>query len=273
MSYLSRFNIRVTGEAHLPKVVFLHGLMGFLNNWGSVTRRLSSKYQCLVYDQRGHGKSMKPDSGYHPKDFADDLHKILHELQWNSVNLVGHSMGGRNALYFSYLYPGSLKSLVIEDIGPDGNPDNYVYYQNMLDAIPTPFRDKAAIQNFFEHTFASVFTTKEHPKTIIPFLMANLEEKEGGLYDWKFSKQAIIDSVKLGRSENVWPLIEQISVPTLYMRGERSKDLEKSVYEHVLTKNSLITGVEISDAGHWIHSDQPEVFTETLEGFLDRINY
>lgn len=273
MSILENFNYRITGDNHLPKLVFLHGLMGFLNNWGSVTRRLSSKYQCLVYDQRGHGKSMKPNSGYHPRDFAEDLKQILDALGWASINLVGHSMGGRNALYFSYLYPQMLKSLVIEDIGPDGNPDNFKYYEKMLGTIPAPFGAKPEVQSYFEHRFASEFTTKEDPKTIVPFLMANLGEKPDGQIDWKFSKQAIIDSVKQGRSEDVWPLIDQISMPTLYLRGENSKDLEKSVFEQVLKRNPLVEGIEIPDAGHWIHSDQPEAFSKELEVFLDRINH
>lgn len=272
MSILEKFNYRVTGEDHLPKVVFLHGLMGFLNNWGSVTRRLSSKYQCLVYDQRGHGKSIKPASGYHPRDFAEDLNQILNALNWSSINLVGHSMGGRNALFFSYLYPERLVSLTIEDIGPEGDPGNFMYYQTMLDVIPTPFISKSDIQTYFDQKFALDFKTKENPKTIVPFLIANLEQKPDGFYDWKFSKTAIIDSVKQGRSEDAWPLIDKIAVPTLYMRGENSKDLSKSVFEQVLAKNALISGIEISDAGHWIHSDQPEIFTRELEEFLDRIN-
>lgn len=273
MSILDNFNYRITGEDHLPKVVFLHGLMGFLNNWGSVTRRLSSKYQCLVYDQRGHGKSIKPASGYHPKDFADDLAQILEALNWPSVNLVGHSLGGRNALYFSYFYSERLKSLVIEDIGPEGDPESYLYYQKMLGAIPTPFASRTGIKEFFEQKFESDFASKENLKTIIPFLVANLEEKPNGQFDWKFSKEAIIDSVKQGRSEDLWPLIDHISVPTLYIRGQNSKDLQKSVYERVLKQNKLITGVEVSDAGHWIHADQPERFTQELEAFLDRINH
>lgn len=273
MSILDNFNYKVTGADHLPKVVFLHGLMGFLNNWGTITRRLSSKYQCLAYDQRGHGKSMKPLTGYHPRDFAEDLSLILKALKWDSINLVGHSMGGRNALFFSYLYPESLLSLTIEDIGPEGDPDSYLYYQKMLDAIPTPFANKTSIDSYFENRFALDFLTKENPKTIIPFLKANLEEKADGKYDWRFSKVGIIQSVKEGRGEDAWPLIDKISVPTLYMRGQNSKDLQKSVFNQVLSRNSLLTGVEISDAGHWIHSDQPDVFAKELETFLDRINH
>ena len=273
MSVLDQFNHRITGEDHLPKLVFLHGLMGFLNNWGTVTRKLSSKYQCLTFDQRGHGKSIKPESGFHPRNFANDLIQILDALKWNSVNLVGHSMGGRNALFFSYLHPERLLSLTIEDIGPEGDPSNYLYYQAMLAAIPTPFLSKAEVNLFFENQFALDFKTKENPKTIIPFLIANLEEKPDGQFDWKFSKFGIVESVREGRSEDVWPLIDSIAVPTLYMRGENSKDFSKSIFDQVLKRNSLIKGIEISDAGHWIHSDQPEAFTAALETFLDSINH
>lgn len=273
MAVLDNFNYKITGAEHLPKVVFLHGLMGFLNNWGSVTRRLSAKYQCLVYDQRGHGKSLKPLSGYHPRDFSQDLFQILEALNWPSVNLVGHSMGGRNALFFSYLYPEKLKSLTIEDIGPESDPKNYLYYEKMLSTIPTPFANKTAVHYYFEHKFSQEFQTKESPKTIIPFLVANIEEKPDGQFDWRFSKTGIIAAVKEGRSEDLWPVIDRISVPTLYLRGQNSRELEKTVFNQVLTKNSLITGIEVSDAGHWIHSDQPEAFAKELEAFLDRINH
>lgn len=273
MSILDNFNYRITGEDHLPKVVFLHGLMGFLNNWGSITRRLSSKYQCLVYDQRGHGKSIKPLSGYHPRDFAEDLFQILGALKWPNINLVGHSMGGRNALFFSYLYPERLISLTVEDIGPESDPDGFVYYQKMLDTIPTPFASRAEMVAYFENRFVLDFNSKESPQTIVPFLIANLEEKSDGRFNWRFSKEGIISSVKEGRGEDAWPLIEKISVPTLYLRGQNSKDLSKSVFDQVLSRNPLITGVEVSDAGHWIHSDQPEVFSKELESFLDGINH
>lgn len=216
---------------------------------------------------------MKPLTGYHPKDFADDLYQILTELNWTSINLVGHSMGGRNALYFSYLYPHLLKSLVVEDISPVGEPGDLHYYQKMLGVIPTPFSSKSDVTSYFESQFVQDFASKDSAKSLVPFLMANIEEKSDGTFDWKFFKDGIFAAVEQGRSEDLWPLVDKISVPTLYMRGGNSKYLPKSVFEQVLAKNSLITGVEISDAGHWIHSDQPEAFTKNLESFLDGINH
>lgn len=270
MSYLENFNYRITGNENGPKVVFLHGLMGFLNNWGQIVRAMNDQYHCLVFDQRGHGKSMKPDSGYHPKDYALDLKLIIDELGWSKINLVGHSMGGRNALYFAHLFPENLESLIIEDIGPESEPGSYKYYEDLLNSVPTPFLNKEAVKIFFQDEFKKVFISKENSSTLAQFLSANIEEKSNSAgWDWRFSKSAIIQSVKEGRKEDAWNLIYNLNSRCLWIRGENSKDLSADIFTKILATNKLIQGVMIADAGHWVHSDQPEKFILALLNFLN----
>lgn len=268
MSILDQFNHRITGDPALPKMVFLHGLMGFLNNWGSITREMSKNYCCLVFDQRGHGKSFKPVQGYQPEDYAADLLQILQALGWEKVILVGHSMGGRNALCFAHQYPEKLEKLVIVDISPDLKPDSALYFEKMLNSIPTPFANQEQAKRFFNEDFGKVFSSKEDVSVLSRFLFANLEPSSGGSFDWRFSKTAIIESAKLGRSEVLWDWFRGLNLPCLYIRGQRSKDLPKEVFEKVLQMNSTIQGVEISDAGHWVHSEQPELFLKELKKFV-----
>ena len=112
MEYLQNFNYKILGNLQSEKyLVFLHGLMGSGINWSSIAKLFAEDYQILIYDQRGHGRSFQPQEGYHPNDYAEDLYKILRELDWDKINLVGHSMGGRNALSFAQLYPDSLQKL------------------------------------------------------------------------------------------------------------------------------------------------------------------
>ncbi|MCK6599448.1 MAG: alpha/beta hydrolase [Bdellovibrionaceae bacterium] len=272
---LGNFNYRITGDLQRPKVVFLHGLMGFLNNWGSVVRGLSDRYCCLVYDQRGHGKSMKPAFGYQPEDYANDLNQIIVELGWDKIILVGHSMGGRNALCFSKLFPEKLDKLVIVDISPDYNPNSFVYFEKMLNLVPTPFSTQDEMKLFFETRFIAEFPAKEDAKVLAKFLMANLvslnssSEDGNSRIDWKFSKVAILESVKLAQPDLLWNWVEHISCECLYIRGNRSKDLDKETFDRIIKSNSMIKGVEISDAGHWVHSEQPVLFLNELKKFLD----
>lgn len=271
---LTNFNYRITGDLQRPKVVFLHGLMGFLNNWGSIVRGLSDQYCCLVYDQRGHGKSMKPTTGYQPEDYANDLSQILAELGWDKITLVGHSMGGRNALCFSELFPEKLEKLVIVDISPDYNPKSFAYFEKMLNLVPTPFGSQEEVKLFFETRFVAEFPAKEDTKVLAKFLMANLAIENSSsdrntVIDWKFSKAAILQSVKLAHPELLWIWVQHISCECLYVRGSRSKDLDKETFDKIIKSNSMIKGVEISDAGHWVHSEQPVLFLNELKKFLD----
>ena len=93
MSYLNNFNYQILGQKANPKLVFLHGLMGFGSNWRTMARHFEERYEILLYDQRGHGRSFQP-AEYRLDDYADDLDKITAELGWTSFILVGHSLGG-----------------------------------------------------------------------------------------------------------------------------------------------------------------------------------
>lgn len=265
--FLDNFNYSILGTNSSKRVVFVHGLMAFGANFRKIANRLEADYQCLIYDQRGHGRSFKPESGYRPEDFAEDLNKITDELGWTEFHLVGHSMGGRNAIVFADLYPQKLRSLVIEDMGPDADPTNYLYYQNMLNVVPTPFESKEAVKNFFDNEFNRVFQAKE-PAVITSFLQANIEEKPDGKYDWRFSKQGIIDCVKEGHTTNRWREVEDFKMPVLLIRGEKSHVLKKETFDKMLQANSRITGVEIKGVGHWVHYEKYEEFTSELKQFL-----
>ncbi|MFZ3228837.1 MAG: alpha/beta hydrolase [Pseudobdellovibrio sp.] len=265
--FLDNFNYSVIGSDSSEKIVFLHGLMAFAANFRKIASRLQDDFQCLIYDQRGHGRSFKPESGYSPEDFAEDLNKITDELGWKQFHLVGHSMGGRNAMVFANLYPDKVKTLTIEDMGPDSDPVNYLYYQNMLAAIPTPFASKADSKEFFESQFALAFQAQE-PAILGLFLQSNLEEKPDGRYDWRFSKQAIIDCVKEGHTKDRWPEVKSFKMPVLLIRGETSHVLNKATFEKMLQANSNISGLEIPGTGHWIHYEKYEEFTTALRSFI-----
>lgn len=250
------------------KWVFLHGLMGYSANWSRIIYNLSDSETTLCFDQRGHGRSIKPESGYRSEDYAHDLYQILDELKWDQIELVGHSMGGRNALVFANLFPQKIRHLVIEDIGPDGNPDSILYYQKMLESVPTPFQDRDSAKKFFQTQFFENFKSRENQEILSQFLFANLGENQFGQWDWRFSKSAIYQSVENSLKADFWSEFKKCSVPTLLIRGSRSKELSRELFEEVLKVNPNIKGVEISNAGHWVHADQPQEFTDVLKDFV-----
>ncbi len=234
--------------------------MGFGANWRRIVSSLEEDFQILTYDQRGHGRSFKPDSGYAPSDYAKDLEKILDELGWQKIHLVGHSMGGRNALSFASMFPQRVISLVIEDISPESNPGDVARYEKLLNRVPTPFQTKKEAKEFLLNDFGD--------PVLGNYFYSNLVEGEDGLVDWRFSKSGILDSVRLGRGANSWEAWRSLQVPTLLIRGENSKDLPSGVYEKMLSENPKVEGIIIKDSGHWVHFDQPDAFIDALGKFF-----
>lgn len=250
----------------LTRWVFLHGLMGYAINWRKITTLLAPNDLCLIFDQRGHGTSMKPETGYAPEDYADDLKRIVDEIGWSKFILVGHSMGGRNALLFAARYPENLQKLVIEDIGPEASAETLPYYKKLLGSIPTPFPNKLAAKEYFMNVFPTV-PVRGDRKTIGLYFYSNIIELPDGRADWRFSRAAILESVSQGRACDHWREFRKLSMPTLVIRGQNSGELSEEVFQRMQLENPCVKGVDVANAGHWVHYDQAEKFVELLKSF------
>src|SRR5438105_1003656 len=77
----------------LPAIVLVHGLSSSRHIWDRVLPLLAP-HRVVAYDQRGHGESDKPDTGYGFDDMTADLEAVLDALAIDRPVLVGHSWGG-----------------------------------------------------------------------------------------------------------------------------------------------------------------------------------
>ncbi len=100
-------------------VVLLHGLRSYAQTWDGLANALGERYCCYALDQRGRGYSDWADaSSYRTEAYVNDLEDLVTHLGLQRFVLVGHSLGGTNALEYARLNPGRLQALVVEDIGP-----------------------------------------------------------------------------------------------------------------------------------------------------------
>lgn len=270
MSYLQNFKYELSSSKKDKKLVFLHGVMGSGANWRKIAPAMQEHFQTLVFDQRGHGWSFKPPHGYAPSDYAEDLHLILNELGWQKISLMGHSMGGRNALYFADKYPERVEALVIEDIGPQGNAVAMQKTIDMVEMVPTPFSSKMAAKEYFANEFVRQLGghSTAQAQVLGQYFYTNIEQQADGRADWRFYKKAILESLVEGHFKPKWDIVRKLKVPTLFVRGKKSEDFPRDEYDQVLKINPLVQGVEISEAGHWVHFDQPVAFIKAVKDFF-----
>lgn len=111
-----------TGPAAPPPVLAVHGLASNARLWDGVAEHLAAAgHTVAAVDQRGHGRSDKPDGGYDHATLASDLVAVLDHLGWDDPAgrpvVAGQSWGANVAVELAALHPGRVGALVLVDGG------------------------------------------------------------------------------------------------------------------------------------------------------------
>lgn len=106
-------------------LLILHGFLGMSDNWKTFAKNISnSGFEVHLIDQRNHGKS------FHSSEFsydlmADDLERYAVHMGLSKFHLLGHSMGGKTAMFYAGKYSNRVEKLVIADIAPKYYPPHH----------------------------------------------------------------------------------------------------------------------------------------------------
>jgi non-heme chloroperoxidase len=102
-------------------VVLIHGYPLSGASWErQVPALLGAGYRVITYDRRGFGKSSQPATGYNYDTFAEDLHRLITELELRNITLAGFSMGGGEVARYIGKYGSSSvsKAVIISGVPP-----------------------------------------------------------------------------------------------------------------------------------------------------------
>jgi len=103
-----------------PVLLLLHGLTSHAHSWDHCAATLhGAGYRLIALDQRGHGESdWAPAGAYALEDHFVDLCAVIDMIAAGTVTIVGHSMGGRNALFYAACHPERLSRLILIEARP-----------------------------------------------------------------------------------------------------------------------------------------------------------
>ncbi len=249
-------NYKSYGEGE--PVIILHGLLGSLDNWHSIARKLAANYRVFLLDQRNHGKSPHADKMDYPS-MAEDVFAFMQAQNIPSAYFAGHSMGGKTAMTLALKYPESVDKLVSIDMPPKQNSPGHETIFQALNAMDLSKVEKRRDADEQLKQYIPDFGIRQ-------FLLKNLERGPKGGYQWKMNLKAI---------ENAYPnILEGVTAekpcekPTLFIRGEKSdyiKSSELGDYQKLFPRARLET---IEEAGHWVHAEAPEAFIQSIIQFF-----
>jgi pimeloyl-ACP methyl ester carboxylesterase len=268
---------RTLGESG-PRVVFVHGLFGQGKNWTTIGRGLADGHRVTLVDLPNHGHSPWTDR----VDYQDMVELVATELEQfgEPVTLVGHSMGGKVAMQLALRRPELLRALVVVDIAPVEYPVSGGRTDDP-DEEASPF---AAYIEAMQQLDLDALTTRgeadEALKATVPsrmvrsFLLQSLVREglgaDGG-WRWRLNLDLLARDLGELRGFPQPPAGASFDGPVLWIAGANSTYVLPEDRPHMDALFPATRLVRIKDAGHWVHSEQPEIFLETLRRFLDRV--
>ncbi len=239
--------------------VILHGFLGMSDNWKTLGNQFAEHFQVHLVDQRNHGRSFHDDS-FHYEALAEDLKHYFDANHIKDAILLGHSMGGKTAMLFATLYPELVSKLIIADISPRFYPihhDAILQGLNSLDFNVLKSRSQADKQLA---NYVSDFGTRQ-------FLLKNLYWIEKGKLALRMNLDVLTENVsEVGEA---LPIHAKFEGDTLFLRGDKSEYIgnqDQAIIKNHFPEANIIT---ISNAGHWLHAENPEDFYNAVTNFVN----
>jgi proline-specific peptidase len=255
------------GNPSAPPVVMLHGFGVSGHMFDEFADRMQDRYRLLALDQRGHGDSDWSEAGDYSRDaFISDVEGFRKALGLEQFHLIGHSMGGLNAVAYMNAHPERVKTLVLVDVGPEAAKQGV---DNIMRFTRGP--DELEFEEFVE--MAHRFNQRRTLENIRERMRHRLKPSESGKWTWKFDKRfrQPDSGLTIGSgmsNDESWQLFRNISVPTLIVRGGESDVLTPAVAERCAQEMPRARLTVIPGAGHSVPGDNPDAFTEAVREFL-----
>jgi pimeloyl-ACP methyl ester carboxylesterase len=272
-----RLALRQLGDAG-PRVVFVHGLFGQGKNWTTIARGLAGNHRVTLLDLPNHGHSPWTER----VDYLDMAELVATELEQfgEPVTLVGHSMGGKVAMQLALRRPELLRALVVVDIAPveypvtggrTDDPDEeaspfaaYIEAMRAMDLDAVQTRDDAD----------AALRTAVPSRMVRSFLLQSLVREGSGAdggWGWRLNLELLERDLGELRGFPDPPPGASFDGPVLWIAGANSAYVLPGDRPHMDALFPSTRLVRVKNAGHWVHSEQPEIFLETLRRFLDAV--
>lgn len=240
-------------------LLILHGFLGMSDNWKTLgTQFADLGYQVHMLDLRNHGRSFHTDI-FNYEVMMEDVVSYCKFHNLTSISIIGHSMGGKVAMFLALNYPTLVHKLVVADIGPKYYKP---HHQDILGGLNAVDFSQKPDRNQVEEVLTNYipdFGTRQ-------FLMKSLYWKEPGQLAFRFnlaSFNANIEQIGTALPEN--NLFEK---DTLFIRGGSSNYIVDADFEEIKRHFPHATLETIPNVGHWLHAENPKMFFEIVQQFL-----
>ena len=245
-------------------LVLIMGYTGSGKAWFSIQDILAREYRVIVIDNRGTGRSDKPEKPYTTRMMAADVAGLLDVLGIGAANVYGISMGGMIAQEFALNYTDRLNNLILGATSCGGSravPPTPEFMAFILDPelakMSAADRARATIPWLWNKEFV-----EKNPAAIERFIALGSE--------YPTPPPTMVSQGNALMTHDTYDHLPDIKAPTLVIAGSGDRQFP---YENSKLLASRIPNAElaiIENAGHGFNSDSTEKASKIILDFLRR---
>ena len=258
-----QYFIDVQGEGF--PLILLHGFTGEGSTWTSTVNQLKEKRKLVCIDIIGHGRSDSSEdlNRYDIMSVAKDIEQIIESFKWNTVDILGYSMGGRLALSYAMEYPHRVRKLILESSSPGLKTEEERRNRQIKDHKLAQFILDEGIENFVDYwENIPLFS----PQKSLP------ESKQQEIRKQRLqnSPTGLANSLKgmgSGAQPSWWDQLSDFEVETLLLTGSLDQKF-CSIAQQMVGEMKKADWMKVDECGHAIHVEHSEKFGTIIEGFL-----
>jgi pimeloyl-ACP methyl ester carboxylesterase len=256
-------------ERAKPVMVFIHGWAGSTRYWHKTAKSLCDRFNCLLYDLRGFGRSRLPQSppnlGYELEEYAEDLAVLLKALKLERVYINAHSMGASVATLFLNLYPQQVERAILNCNGIFEYDEKafaafhkfgaYVVKFRYNWFLKIPLADRLFIARFLYRPIPPF----ERRAFLEDFLQADYEAALGTIYTSVNQKAVEVMPEEFAR----------LQVPTLLISGEKDIIIPAEMGRKAAALNDKIEYFEVPQTAHFPMLEDAPTYLQRVREFLE----
>lgn len=240
-----------------PVVVLLHGLFGSSDNLSGIRRHLEGQFEVINIDLPDHGLSPHSQA-FNFERYAQQVLLTLNQLDIKKASIVGHSLGGKVAMWIAYLLPSLIDKLIILDIAPCAYEPRHQEVIKGLQSVPLDTIESRKQAQQYIAKFIKEPSTQA-------FLLKSLFEQDEG-WQWRFNLHVLVRDYALLSD---WTLGDKIvfDEEVLFIKGEHS-DYLLAEHQSAIKAQFPKATAKLVSAGHWLHAEKPQVVNSLITKHL-----
>ena len=227
-------------------VVLLHGWGGSVQSFRTVFNRLSQNNRVYAIDLPGFGRSDTPAPEWATPEYTKVVVEVLDNLGLSRPHILGHSFGGRIALYLAAYYPERIDKLILVD-SSGIRPERDWSYRLRVGGFKAAKRVLGSFGSWGEELLGKL-------------KIGSVDYRAAGAL-----RPVLVRVV----NEDLTPVLGRIRCRTLVVWGELDDATPLSdahlMHKHIPTSELVV----IKDADHYSYLKDPEYFCDTVKNFLN----